>query len=152
MTTAWPTYDRLVVHFSGGVRGINHFTDNQLYFLPVIRKEHRPYQSLGKYSDIFHLSRYGTIYGIDLYTTTDQIQDLYPPIWKPFSYNYGNGFLYSSIRKKISGILNAAYRREQYHIYDTIDKISAWTTATARALCTASNGYNKVLTTVCAKN
>ena len=38
MATAWHSYDRLVVHFSGGVRGINHFEDNQLYFLPVIRK------------------------------------------------------------------------------------------------------------------
>jgi len=152
MAPDWPTYDRLVVHFSGGIRGINHFGDNHLYFLPVIRKEHRPQQSLERFSDIFHLPGYGTIYGMDFYITIDQIQNLYPPIWESFSYNHGNGFLYHSIKKKISDIQNAAYRKEMYSFYDTLDKISAWTDATARSLRSASEGYNKVLTTVCAKN
>ena len=152
MATAWPSYDRLVVHFSGGVRGINHFEDNQLYFLPVIRKEHRPYKTLEKFSDIFHLSRYGTIYGMDFYTTIDQIQNLYPPIWESFSYNHGNGFLYYTIRKKLSEIRNAAYCKELYKLHDTLDKISAWTNATARSLRSASDGYHKVLTTICTKN
>jgi hypothetical protein len=147
MSTTWPTKGR-VIHFSGGLRGETSPLEDQVYLTPTILGQEPLIEILDKPFSWRQLSKYGIILGSDFYRIPEEIDGVYPPEWRVFT--YGNRpRLEADLFQKMSEIRHNAYKQGKYEFVDSITKVHAWARATSRTLRSISESYYKALSSRC---
>lgn len=143
MQSSWP-YAQRVFHFSGGIRGVCAPLCDEVSIFPPCTNGIKPVEIIPSYSDIRTLlGKYGILIGIEYCTYEDQFSGAYPADWGV--YTYGQGVNYFALCQRLAEIRANAITNKDLKFVGRIEKVSAWTKATARALRTISDSYHKVL-------
>lgn len=89
----WP-YVHREIYFSGGIKGICKLQDDKFEFSPYLKSTTKFYEKLNNYYSITDIAtKYKLIIvGIDYYHDSNQIVDIYPPEWIPFTYEKSNQY------------------------------------------------------------
>jgi hypothetical protein len=143
MHDSWP-YAQRVFHFSGGILGVcaPHCEDVSIF--PPCTNGINIVERIPSYSDISPLlGKYGILIGIEYCTYEEQFSGAYPADWRV--YTNGQIVNYFALCQRLTKIRANAIKNKDLEFIGRIEKVSAWTTATARALRAISESYQKVL-------